>query len=809
MNAGKPLQRLRASGQRAAAVLDSPKAERARQASVAVALLTGFCFFAVTVDRHYPIGDWLCWRYAQAWLLALVWFGGCMSAGWVALRWLTPRLPLGERLILSCSTGVYVSYLLMFLGGIAGLYRFGAFAVALPLAMLASGARPLVRTLVRAAHHLRGARRLLPPRPTLVGSAIAAFGTVYVALVYLSILDPDNASFDALYYHLGIAQQYKALGGITRNPEGWIVDGLPLLASVNYTWAFIFPTLDLFDSMALCAHMEFVIFLATLASVPVVVRYLVPRGGASGAWAAMFLFPAILVYDAGLHSGNDHIAAFFGPPIWLALRRCWPRLEPRYMALFAVTAAGALMTKYQAMALVIAPALALSARGVWLGHRKARAPWRAGLAVAFGVALLVTTPHWLRNWIWYGDPLFPALYRHLQLRPFHPHALEALDQTTQVLARPHGTFAEQLGQIWRGSWSFPFQTRERSDFHRDWPVFGPIFHLSILWLPFLRGTRRTWLLFGATFTGLFFWYSFNHHERYLQPLVPWMAAVAAAGLVLVWREGRLARAAAVLMVGLEVVWGADAYFFPHLMLQDSAIKASANLISSGFRDDFASRQQFLYPFKEIGETLPPGSVVLLHESCLRVGLNAPVVMDYPGFQTRISYRDLSSAREVYELYKALGITHIVYRDGHAALLDTLGNDLRFWDFASNWGKSEKHFGPLVLAELPEQPPDPTVNDRVAYLGCDTNHAPGLHDLAALGLWPSESRWVDALVPAPKSKPELEELVARAGFLVTGRTCKNLKLPASIYRDFTKVAVRGKEDLWVRSVPVRGDVPLGR
>jgi hypothetical protein len=789
----------------AVAVLEHSRTDRVRQVLLPVALLTGFGFFGFIVNGHYPIEDWLFWRYARSWLLGLIWFAACMSAGWAVLYRLTPRLPFGERLVLACSTGIYVSYLLMFLGGIAGLYRHGSFAVLVPLVMLASGARPLARTLAGAARHLRAARRLVPPRPSLLSGAIIAFGTVYVALVYLSILDPDNASFDALYYHLGIAQQYKALGGITRNPEGWIVDGLPLLASVNYAWAFILPSGDLFDSMALCAHMEFVIFLATLVGVTVVVRYLVPRSSATGAWVAMFLFPAILVYDAGLHSGNDHIAAFFGPPIWLALRRCWPRLEPRYMALFAVTAAGALMTKYQAMALVIAPALALSARGLWLGYRKAGAPWRQGLAVALGVVLLVTTPHWLRNWIWYGDPLFPALYRYLELRPFHPHALEALDQTTKVLARPRGTFAEQLGQVWRGVWSFPFQTRERPDFHRDWPVFGPIFHLSVLWLPFLRGTRRIWLLFGATFTGLFFWYCFNHHERYLQPLVPWMAAVAAAGLALVWRAGRLPRAAAVLMVGLEVVWGADVYFFPHLMLQDSAIKTSAHLISSGFRDDLASRNQFLYPFKEIGETLPPGSVVLLHESCLRLGLNAPVVMDYPGFQTRISYRDLSSAREVYDLYKALGVTHIVYRDGYAALLDTLGNDLRFWDFATNWARNEKHFGPLVLAELPALPPDAPDNDRVAYLGCDSSYAPGLHELAALGIWPSDSRRVDALVPAPKVKHELEQLVGRAGFLVTGRSCKVHKLPASIYRDFTKAAVRGKEDLWVRRLPVPGEV----
>lgn len=800
MDAQQLTKRMHGAWRRARAALEHPMVERARRVLLPLALLAGFSSFAVIVNRYYPVQNWLFWRYAKSWALALFWFSGCLSAGYAVLARLTPRLPLSERLVLSCSTGIYASYLLMFLGGILGLYRFGAFAVLLPALMIASGARRLVGALRRARAHARSARRLLPPRPTLTAAAITVFGTVYVALLYLSILDPDNASFDALYYHLGIAQQYAAHGAITRTPEGWIVDGLPLLASVNYAWAFIFPSNDLYDIMALCAHMEFVIFLATLASLPVVVRYLVPRTRAWGAWVALFLFPAILVYDAGLHSANDHIAAFWGLPIWLVLRRSWPRLEPRYMALFAVTAAGALMTKYQAAGLVLAPVAALCVRGLWLGVRRRPAPWKKGLAVALGVGLVITMPHWLRNWIWYGDPLFPALYRHLELRPFHPDAVAAMDHTTKVLARPHGTFGEQVRQILNGAWSFPFRTRERPDFHRDWPVFGPLFHLTLLWLPFLRNTKRVWLMFAATFSGLFFWYFFNHHERYLQPMIPWMAAVAAAGIALAWSAGRWARAAVALVVGLEVVWGADVLFFPHLMLRDVPMKASIDLINSGFRNDLARRDQFLGQLKTIGETLPPDATVLLHEYCLRVGLNAPVVMDYPAFQTGISYQSLKSAREVYDLYRELGVTHIVYQNAHATFLDTLGNDLRFWDFVTNWATNKRQFGPFILAEMPKEPPDPTPNDRVAYLSCDPTYVPGLHALSALRIWPGSHGHVGPLVPAPKGKGNLERLVADAGFVVTGRVCKHPKLPAVVQREFTKVATRGKEDLWVRRTP---------
>ncbi len=764
-----------------------------------LALAFGFCFFAVIVNERYPLRNWLFFRYAKSWLLVLYWLAGVLSGGHAIVRRLAPRWSLSEQLVLSCATGVYLNYVLMFLGGVLGLYRHAAFAALLPVSLVGAGGRDLLAVLRRALRHWQAVRRSAPRPPSLLAAAIGAFGTIYLALLYLNILTPDNASFDAVYYHLGIPQQNEALGGIYRTPEGWIVDGLPLLASVLYTWPFVFPSTDLFDSMMACAHMEYVLFVATLVSVPVVVRWLVPRSPSWGAWVSMFLFPAIIVYDAGLHSGSDHIAAFWGVPIWLALRRSWDQLEPRAMVLFAVAASGALMTKYQAFGLIVAPALALLVRAAWLGMSKSGAPWRQGLAVALGVALSITTPHWLKNWIWYGDPLFPALYEYLSLRPYHPHATEALQQTTQLLRRPHGSASEQLGQILRGAIQFPFWTRAHPDFHKDWPVFGPLFHLSVLWLPFLRGSKRTWHLLLATFAGLFFWYYFNHWERYLQPMVPWMAAVTAAALILIWRRGRVTKLAAIAMVGLEVVWGADAYFFPHLMLQDSPIRASASLIATGFNGELGKREEFLRPFKDIGDALPSGAVVLLHEHCPRLGLQAPVINDFPGFQTRISYQDLDSARAVYDLYRELGVTHIVHRNGQSSWLDNLAGDLRFWEFATNVATHRKRYGPFIVAEMPEAPPEQSLSNMVLYLGCEASYGRGLHPLAALDIRPGNPGLVTPAVPLPKGTRALLELARQAGFLVTGSGCEHLDWPATVYSGFARAAKREKEELWVRRV----------
>lgn len=781
------------------ALLAHPRVERGRAVSLPLALAFGFCFFAALVNERYPMEDWLFFRYAKSWLLVGYWLAGVMSGGYAVVHRLARRWPLGEQLVLSCAAGVYLNYGLMFLGGVLGAYRYAPFPVLLPMALVAAGGRDLLGVLRRALRHWQVARRRAPRPVSLLAAAIGAFGTIYLALLYLNILTPDNASFDAIYYHLGIAQQNEVLGGIYRTPEGWIVDGLPLLASVIYTWPFVFPSTDLFDSMMACAHMEYVLFVATLVSVPVLVRWLVPRSQTWGAWVSMFLFPAIIVYDAGLHSGNDHIAAFWAVPIWIALRRSWERLEPRSLALFAVAASGALMTKYQAFGLLVAPALALLFRGAWLGARETGAPGWRGLGVTLAVALSITTPHWLKNWVWYGDPLFPALYEHLSLRPYHPHATEALDQTSQLLRRPRGSVIEQVAQIWRGATQFPFWTRANPELHKDWPVFGPLFHLSVFWLPFVHGSRRTWHLFLATFAGLFFWYYFNHWERYLQPMIPWMAAVTAATLILIWRRGLVTKLAAMAMVGLEVVWGADAYFFPHLMLEDSPIRASANLIATGFKGELGKRDDFLRPLKDIGDGLPSGAVLLLHEHCPRLGLQAPVINDFPGFQTRISYQDLGSARAVYDLYRELGVTHLVHRNGHSAWLDNLAGDLRFWEFATNVATHRKRYGAFVVSEMPQAPPEHSLSNLVLYLGCDAAYGRGLHPLPALGIRPGRPGRVEAAVPLPPGARALIELSRQAGFLVTSSACADRPWPAAIYGELTRAAQRGQEELWVRRV----------
>jgi hypothetical protein len=775
-----------------------------RAVGLPLVLIGGACAFGVIAHGHYPVRDWLFFRYAKAWALALYWFAGCMSAGYALVRRCSPRLAVSEQLVLAASSGVYLSYLVLFAGGVLGLYRYAAFAVLFPAVLLSTGARSSIRLLRRLVRHFgfgpRRARSAEKLPAWLMHRAVLAFGIICLAMLYLNILTPDNASFDAIYYHMGLAEQYKVRGGIMPSPEGWLVEALPLLASTLYAWAFIFPGNDLFDAMMVCAHLEYVLFLATVACLPVVVRTLVPRARSASAWVALFLFPGIIAYDAGLHSGSDHIAAFWALPLWLAAWRSWRRLEPGLMALFSIAAAGALMTKYQCVSLVLGPAVALLGRALWLGVRRSSIAWGRGLMMALAVGVVITTPHWLKNWVWFGDPLFPALHRYLDVHPWFPGAGEIVEWNyRRLIPRPEGAWHEKIVEIVRGSFEYAY--RPLTGFHRDWPIFGPLFTLSLTWLVFLRRAGRLWLLAAATQGGIFFWYFFAYYERYLQPLVPWMAAVVAGSIVLIARRGWVARAALAGVLGLALVWGGDVYFFPHFLLKEAPVRTTALLLGSGFRGDIASRQLFRSPEKELGESLPPDARLLLHEHHVRLGLARPIVTDYTGFQTRFSYQDMASARDVYELYRELGVTHLIWERQKSSRVDSIAGDLRFFQFATQFAVRHQRFGILMIAELPPEPPPAPARqpEQVAYLGCDRAYEPGMYPLALLNTHPNDGRHVSPPVVAPERAEDLVAFTRNADFLVTGPSCKGKRwpIPKQVFAPFDKMATRRTEELWVR------------
>lgn len=781
-----------------------------RRIAVPLTALVGLIIFAAAVHPHIALSTWLCWRYLKYWALVLLWSAACLSGGDAVVRRLTTSLPLSERLLFAFAAGLLLFVTATFVAGILHLLS-SAFFVALPCLLLLAGGRPFLRLAKRVARR----RPLLLPKQSAESWAVTLFGVGALALVYFNVLSPQNATADALWYHLTIPERYAVEGGISRYPEGWYMGTLPQLASLVYTWAFLLPKGGIFDRVVLAAHLEFCIFLWTLFGIPVLVRWVLgparsrgePRVSTAGTWAALFLFPGIFLYDSSLGIAADHVLAFWAVPILLALRRLWSSYSPRHAVLFAIPVAGALLTKYQAAAVVALPLVAFAARGAWLalGPRRSRA-FRLQIVstvlTCLGAGLCLTAPHWLKNWLWYGDPFYPNLYRHLTLSPWSSHAQHLYENwfLPVQMWRPSGTTAEKLLATVKVLFTFSFIPHDYAAFHGKVPVFGSLFTLLLLPLVFLPRARRIWVVAAAALCGVTVWFWMSHVDRYLQALTPWMAVVVAAVIARMWAGGRLDRAAASLLVAFQVVWGAGIPFFPTYGIH--SVFAAQKTIDLLAANRVGDTDKLKNPFagRRIARLLPPDATVLVHDMNGALGIGRPTVSDVGPFQAFFDYGRIPSPRRFQETLRGLGVTHLYWRGDTVNGLDTLAGDLAFLSFATFYvGEKQSVDLEYVAPLLDRAPPDHRwLEWPVAVFSCTEGYSPGLYQLGDLTVPIAAPRQFPA-PRTPASDENARALLDSSRIVVREGTCAVSVAPTP-EAGFTQVSVRLGAEIWLKTTP---------
>jgi hypothetical protein len=187
-----------------------PRATRARvrNGALAVSLFGALSAFAWFVHGHYPISEWLFWRYAAYWAYSALFAVASFSSGLAILHWAQIRLPLLERLAIAFAIGVFAFQLAMFLVGVFQAYSFAAF-LAVPAALAAWGAPVLVPLAVRTFRVGSAVERRVEfrrsPRRRLWTLLAAGFGCAGLAMLYFTILTPDNVQFDARWKQMALA----------------------------------------------------------------------------------------------------------------------------------------------------------------------------------------------------------------------------------------------------------------------------------------------------------------------------------------------------------------------------------------------------------------------------------------------------------------------------------------------------------------------------------------------------------------------------------------------------------------------------
>lgn len=767
---------------------------------VPVGIAAGLWIFLSQMHRHYPVGEWLFWRYLGYWTLAGVFSLSSLVVGSVAVsKLLNRQLERDQLFALGFAAGALLFGLGIFFSGLLGLFG-GVFFFAYPVLLTAPFVPAFVRQhgrwLLDFARSKRAVRRsLLWTLPV---------GTFFLVLTYFPLITPQNLAYDARWYHLPIAEHYAAAGRITRFDEGWALGAYPQLGSLFYTWAMQLPFGRYFDRALLCVHIEWAMFAATVASLPPLVRSIAPGISGVGAGLSIFLFPGLHLYDSNLGGGGDHFVAAFAPALWLALLSAWRTLEIRSSVLLAVLLGAAALTKYTASLVVLPAAAAFALRAVWLGGKSLvrREGNLRRICVALGAfllaALLITAPHWLKNIIFYRDPLFPMLHTRILPDPWVADAKIHYDYVvrTALASAPPGL--QGIKDTLRTSVNFAFVPHDWPNFHGKLPVIGALFTLSWLVIPFFGRWRIIGLAAGVQ-VGIAFWYLTHHWDRFLQALIPWMAAVTAAMIALAWRQGWIARTLVGLLCAVQVVWGGDVPFLPtHSMVGDTPFREAIRLLSEGYKGHYDERLVVSHTEK-VSAALPHDAKVVIHNEHLHHGLERMSVNDRPQFQTGLSYAQLGSPRAVHDQFIRWGVTHVLVPPQPSDIeVDSVTANLVFWEFFVNHTEPPISIGGHQLARLNlTPPPTPPGPDRlVAYFTCKRapRYTSGLYRLADM------KQMYDLPYPPPLEAlddEDLQQALTRADFAIIDECLrKKPSLPSfhQIYRRFEMTLFQNRQVL---------------
>jgi len=690
--------------------------------------LWGAIYLASWLARSQPLSKWFFFDLATIWLWNVCLSVSCVVAGQRVVRTLLPsseRTAL-ETIALSFPVGLVLFVMGMYVGGFLGLYG-RAFAILLPLVMLAAGARSALAA-------CRSSSQLLPVMPRQgLPLVLSVLGVLLVGLLYLGVISPDAINYDASWVHMVIPQDYAREGRIIAFP-GDQVKNVPHFQAMVATWGFLVPGLPIPALRWMMAlHLEFLVFLWTLVGVAATARWLAARDTA-GTWAAFALFPSIFVYDSNLGGASDHFLALFSAPLVLVADKVLRHFDRRAAVLGGLIAGGAVLSKFQAIYLLgplsvwavvrVAVALVMRARG------DTTSPSLSVMAKAIGVtaavAVVVTLPHFLSNWVFYSNPMYPFLSD--VFRGSHPAVSDGAMQAKMVVAdwnwKPPAELGERLSKGLQMMFTFSFEPHY--SFVNNLPVFGSVFTLSLPLLIAIKGARRLWLGAAIAMGAVLMWALSYWVDRNLQTFMPVLVAVTAAILIRACELGWLARLGVGALVVIQLAWATPLYFSGNDRLTGALTMLRAAMDGRA-REHLANyRSQYV----ALGNALPKNAVVLLHNQHIMLGIDRTVYLDWIGFQTIIDYRTFKTPRDLYDHLRKIGVTHVVATPGLRPAF-TKQEEVIFDVFAQRYLTDRQHFSDLTLFKMPDTPPPVETPYQVVMLGMPS-YPDGLYPVSALG-----------------------------------------------------------------------------
>ncbi len=480
----------------------------------------------------------------------------------------------------------------------------------------------------------------------------------WAALVSLLVLNAISAlspetGWDALAYHLALPKMYLQSGGFYFRPD--IFHNLfPQLVEMLYLPALIFP----FGVGAKVVHYFFGI-LAAAALIALGQQEGKPAAG----WLAAVIFCA--QYLVHIESGTAFIdlalAAYAALALLAALRALREENQAFRWLVLSVFLVGMLAAVKWHGLILVALAWFLASSRVWrtpgASHQKRllRIGWLAGWG------LLPSLPYMGRAW-WLGrNPIWPLGYRLFGGVDWDLATAERMTSMTREFAgKDHG---------WLGLVRLPYDLFVHGgDFgvggaELRWPLVGLLL-VGLIWFFLLRhgrqkpgpGSKPHWALPAAAVAAfLVIWFLSSPQVRFLMPLFPLAAWLAAVGITRVWALGT--RNERLLAVALATLF----FLFHPPLHRDTPLQVKT-LLGLASAEAYCAQKLKHYPACQwLNQQVAPKEKVLLFGENRGFHLDVDYVWGDAVQQKVVDYRALKTPENLAERLEELGVRWVLFR----------------------------------------------------------------------------------------------------------------------------------------------------
>ena len=486
--------------------------------------------------------------------------------------------------------------------GLAGLLHSVAIVLALA-ALTVSQARSLMRFATGVWRAVRDWREHWYSYRASPARAVLALVIGLIAFFNLLWALAPELRFDALNYQLAVPRCYLEAGRIVDLPYFWhsyfahLVNSIFVLALA--LGGQIAAKLIVFATGAIAALGAYALGCILLSR-------------RAALWAAALFYSTPIVSWLSTTAYVDLTLGMFLLACWIAFLRWRESGRAGWIRASGALAGAVVATKLNGAFGLIVIGLVLA----WSVIRERTVPERVRGFVGFAVAFLVVgLPWYLVTWSFTGNPTFPLLNG-----VFRSPQWEPVNETMNAGAFGLGT---SVGALVRLPFALTFETRL---FDELLPSGGlgiglVLLPLAFFWL--IRGRRRAKLLLAGCTVYLVFWSLSFQYARYYVPILPFVTALAAAG-VLVWASSSWPR-----RLNLAMLWVAllgQCALVPFAFGDFVQRNPLPLLIGRESRDDFLAKS--LLPYRSVqylnGVVGPGERVVGAGVDYVRFYLKAPL-----------------------------------------------------------------------------------------------------------------------------------------------------------------------------------------